>query len=225
MKVNNPGLKIDVFRDGSLLGSFEEKKGRQSDFTCSASSSIYDFPSVSFKSSSGEFGKLFMDFSNNDVVKLSTSGQGGSDFHMFFEGEYFGKKISFVADGNELSVDVKAVHSFVGMTLLSIEGEFVFDGFTFESAVLSLCELAKISSKVTFNNGIGDVVLCGFTTGTNIFRVLKELCSLVDAVVVFGSDNTAVFDVREEVVKRIQGGVPTVITDEDIVSFDSQDGM
>ena len=82
------------------------------DLEMSTSSSIYSFPTFSFKSNSSEVNSVFITYSKNDQVRLSIAKEGEDEYAIMFEGEFLKKEMKSLSEPDCLSLNIQSIHSF-----------------------------------------------------------------------------------------------------------------
>jgi len=210
-------IRLDIIRDNTIVDSLDNPDNLK----ISTNSSVHSFPILSFNSSNDELNKAFMSYSKLDIMRLSVSHSNDNQYNTMFEGEFLKKNIHFESEPNMLILEVEAIHSFFRLSLLEISTVQKFNEINFEDFVLNLAEMAGIKSKIYIADNLKNIVITGLSRNTNAFRLFKEVCLILNTTVVFNPDNTVHIESRTERVNSIRASVPKIITDKEIISFNT----
>jgi len=208
-------IRLDIIRDNTIVDSLDNPDILK----ISTSSSVHSFPTLYFLSSNNELNKAFMTYSKLDIMRLSVNHGNDNQYNTMFEGEFLKKNIKFEGESNMLTLEVEAIHSFFRLSLLEISSVQKFNEVNFEDFVLNLAKMAEIKSKIYIADNLKKILITGLSRNTNAFRLFKEVCLILNATVVFNSDNTVNIESRAERVNSIRASEPKIITDKEIISF------
>lgn len=216
--------RIEVIRDHSIISTVvpDLEEGKD-DYKMSSSSSIHSFPTLSINSSNPEINSSFMDFSKSDIVRLSVCNNPKNHFITLFEGEFSKKTTRFENKQNKIVLEVDAIHSFFKLSMLELSSSIQLTGITFGEFVSKLVDMGEIYSKVTINPDLSDIKIMGMSYKTNTFRLFKEVCLMCDAAVSFNTDNSVDIDFRAQKLRKIRGGEPREITEQNIISIEREE--
>lgn len=214
--------KLELIRDGNIVGVIEPEFGKKSsDLKITSSSSINTFPTAFFESLNPEINTIFMGYSKLDILRISIRNSNDSKFLTMFEGEFYKKEIKSEKEQDHIILNIQAVHSFFRLSLLELADSHEFKETSFKEFVHILVNLAGIKSKINIGENLGNSPLSGLSKSTNAFRLFKEVCLLKNATVTFNTDNSVNIDERSENMIKMKAKVPINITDKDIISSES----
>jgi len=211
------------------IGSVEPLNDSEpNDYELFSSSSIYEFPTAHLKATNTEINQLFMGFSKSDIVRISVAKDSSNAPHeIMFEGEFHEKvtKIENNGESMELNLDIRAIHSFYRLSMLTFSSKVNFHNASFKDFIDWLIKSANISSKVNIDNILCDSPVNVVSSKTNAFRLFKDVCLIKDAVVTFHSDNSVSIEHKETKRKLIYGKEAVTLTDKDIISSTSTESI
>lgn len=218
--------RLELIRGDTVVNTVEPNMDASSnDLEFSTSSSVNSFPTLSFKSSNPEVNKIFMGFSKYDIVRLSISTSTDNSFSTMFEGEFYKNTMKIENKPNKLDLDIQAIHSFFRLSTLELSSTLEFKETTFKEFVMKLVEIAEISSKISIENNLSKIPITGLSRNTNAFRLFKEVCLIINASVVFNTNNTVNIESRSERLNHIKSRNIQTITDKDIISMEKTDSI
>jgi len=224
MNETNHKTRLELIRGDSVINTIEPTMDAGSnDLEFSTNSSINSFPTLSFKSSNPEVNQIFMGFSKHDIVRLSVSNTTDKSFTTMFEGEFNKKTMKIENKSSKVDLDIQAIHSFFRLSTLELSSTLEFKETTFKEFVIKLVEIAEISSKVSIEHKLSNIRIAGLSRNTNAFRLFKEVCLMINASVVFNTDNTVNIELRPDRLNHIKSRNIKTITDKDIISMESTD--
>jgi len=214
--------RFELIRNNSVVNTIEPKmEFGNDDIEISTSSSIDSFPTLTFKSLNPELNNFFMSYSKNDIVRLSVAHDGQDIYMTIFEGEFSGKKMKYTSETNCLALNIESIHSFFRLSLLEISSEQEFKNVTFDMFIRDLMEMSGINVEINISPDVATLPIRGISRHTNLFRLFKEVCLMIDATVVFNSNNTVDIESRSSRINKIQKQEVRNITDKDIISLES----
>ena len=211
--------RLDLIRDGIIIGTVVYEAREKSDnIKVSSTTSIDAFPIASFESCDPELNRLFMSYSRRDFMRLSVCNGKNEEYLLMFEGEFYGKNVK--TEGKEINLTIQSIHSFFYLSLFELQSPKEFKNITFKNFILYILDLADIKSKVHIEKKLENLPIHGLSRNTNLFRLFKEICLIVDASVTFDRDNSVCIDTRSEKIKNFRSKDPIHITEKDIISFE-----
>ena len=211
--------RIDLIRNGIVIGTVIYEMGEKpDDIKISSKTSIDAFPIASFESYNPELNRLFMSYSRRDFMRLSMCNEKNEEYLLMFEGEFYSKNVKMEEKKVNLTID--SIHSFFYLSLFELQSPKEFKNMTFKDFILSILDLADIKSKVHIEKKLENLPIHGLSRNTNLFRLFKEICLIVDASVTFDKDNSVRIDTRSEKIKSFRSKDPIHITEKDIISFE-----
>jgi len=214
--------RFELIRNNSVVNTIEPKmESGNDDIEISTSSSIDSFPTLTFKSLNPELNNFFMSYSKNDIVRLSVAHDGEDIYMTMFEGEFSGKETKYTSETNCLALNIESIHSFFRLSLLEISSEQEFKNVTFDIFIKDLMEMSGINVEINISPDVATLPIRGISRHTNLFRLFKEVCLMIDATVVFNSNNTVDIESRSSRINKIQKQEVRNITDKDIISLES----
>ena len=217
-------ILLELIRDGIVVNSIEPYDNIEDEIVnFQMDSSVSAFPIFSFQSHNKIVNEAFMNYSKKDIVRCSMARNGNSTYELMFEGEFFSKEIKYTSKPDNLELDISSIHSFFRLSLFELSLEKEFHNITFEEFVKELLEISGINIKVNISPDIAVVPIFGISLGTNLFRIFKEVCLMIDAVAIFNSDNTVDIEYRKMVLNRINNQEVVTIHKNDMKSFTSTD--
>ncbi len=226
MNKNQHITKIDVLRGGSIISSVlfnpESKKNDSSDFQVSSTASVNTFPTLSIKSTYAEMNEPLMHFSKGDLIRFSVSNYPSDEFNILFEGELKKKSMNFVQETQILTIELDAIHSFYNLSLMQLSSSFNFSGMTFGQFINELISMARIQSIVYIGEELSNTIITGASYKTNLYRLFKELCLILNAVVSFNADNSVSIDYRTSKIESMKSQDVKEINSNDILSSESK---
>lgn len=217
--------KIEILRFGSVVDStiFGPDEMGENAYTMSSTRSVNAFPTLSVKSSDPNFNELLMNFSKKDIIRLSISTPDSDDLTTFFEGEFKTKTVSFTKETNNLSIEMDAIHSFYGLSMMQLSPSFDFSSMTFGEFVREIVLIAGIQSQVTIEKELSSRKIVGTSHRTNLYRLFKEVCLFLNASVSFNPDNSVEIDYRSKKIAKIRAQKPITISKDDCINFQFND--
>tara|TARA_R110001583_G_scaffold101235_1_gene247649 strand:- start:651 stop:1331 length:681 start_codon:yes stop_codon:yes gene_type:complete len=214
--------RFELIRNNSVINAIELKmESGNDDLEISTSSSIDSFPTLAFKSLNPELNNFFMGYSKSDIVRLSIAHDGEDIYMTMFEGEFSGKEMKYTSETNFLALNIESIHSFFRLSLLEISSKQEFKNVTFDNFVKELMEISGINIEINISPDVAITPITGVSRHTNLFRLFKEVCLMIDASVVFNSNNTVDIESRTSRINKIQRQEVIKITDKDIISLES----
>lgn len=216
--------RLELIRNNNIVSTIEPvMDSGNDDLKISTSSSIHSFPTLTFKSLNSELNQVFMGYSKGDIVRLSVSNDVDEKYITLFEGEFFRKETKFESEPTSLILNVEAIHSFFRLSLLEISSQIEFKEIAFKDFILEILKLSGINMEVNIEPDIAMIPIIGISKRTNIFRLFKEVCMMIDASVVFNTNNTVNIESRLSRINHFRYREITNISDKDIISFESMD--
>lgn len=224
MNENLHTTKIDILRGGSIVSSVlvspESKKDDNSDYQISSAGSVNTFPTLSIKSTYAEINESLMSFSKGDIIRLSVSNYPSDEFTIFFEGEFKKKSIRFDKEPQTLTIEMDAIHSFYNLSMMQLSSSFNFSGMTFGQFVTELTSMAKIQSAVYIGQDLSNTKITGLSYRSNLYRLFKELCLMLDAAVSFNANNSINIDYRVNKIESLRSQDVKTITKNDVITIE-----
>lgn len=221
--------KIDILRGDTIANSVlitpEKVKLQDKNFQISSKRSITTFPTLYIKTTDPEINKVIMNFSKGDIIRVSISNEARNSFDIFFEGEFHKKEMRIEKRPESFTIEVDAIHSFYNLSMMQLSSSFDFSGLTFGKFVTSLTHMANIQSPVYITPSLSDTLITGLSYKTNLYRLFKEICLILDATVTFNENNSVNIDYRTNRVEDLRVQKSKVITDNDIISMVSRDSI
>lgn len=221
--------KIDIIRGDTIANSVlitpEKVKLQDKNFQISSKRSITTFPTLYIKTTDPEINKVIINFSKGDIIRLSISNEARNSFDIFFEGEFHKKEMRIEKIPESFTIEVDAIHSFYNLSMMQLSSSFDFSGLTFGKFVTSLTHMANIQSPVYITPSLSDTLITGLSYKTNLYRLFKEICLILDATVTFNENNSVNIDYRTNRVEDLRVQKSKVITDNDIISMVSRDSI
>ena len=216
--------RLELIRNNTIIGIVYSEMGEDSnDLELSSTTSVDKFPIASFESSNPEINKTFMSYSKHDFMRLSICHSKDEEYALIFEGEFYGKEIK--SEDNRTNLTIRSIHSFFNLSLFELKSTQEFKSITFKEFVLKLLGLAGIRSKVHIEKKLGNLPVYGLSRSTNLYRLFKEVCLIMDASVTFNKDNSVDIENRSEKMRSIRSQTPILLTDKDIISFKSSEQL
>ena len=151
-------------------------------------------------------------------MRLSVCNGKNEEYLLMFEGEFYGKDVKI--EGEKMNLTIQSIHSFFYLSLFELQSPKEFKNITFKNFILYILDLADIKSKVHIEKKLENLPIHGLSRNTNLFRLFKEVCLIVDASVTFDRDNSVCIDTRSEKIKNFRSKDPIHITEKDIISFE-----
>lgn len=228
MNKPNYKAKISLIRNKVIIGSVIPNMEKGADkFSFNTSSGIFTFPTSKIISANTEFNKLFTTFSNQDMMRLEVSEDDFKTSFLLFEGEFYKKTMNIVNkdDSANMTLDIQGIHSFFRLSLLKLSSVQHFNNITFSEFIKVLTNLADIASPIDIEPTLGNTIVNGISNKTNAFRLFKEVCLTKKAIVAFNKDNSINIDFSSEILKAIKGKVPIQITNDQILSMNSNEQL
>ncbi|BDA12756.1 hypothetical protein KAM339_012970 [Aeromonas caviae] len=221
--------KIEMLRGGAIVSSVlttpEQVKLKGNNFQISSKRSMTTFPTLYIKSTDAEINQVIMSFSKGDIIRLSILNDGRGDFDIIFEGEFNKKSMQIEKDSESLTIEVDAIHSFYNLSMVQLSSSFNFSNLTFGKFVADLTLMANIQSSVYITPSLSNTLITGLSYKTNLYRLFKEICLILDATVLFNEDNSVNIDYRSNIIESFRVQKPMTITDNDIISMVSRDSI
>ena len=196
----------------------------ETEFSLKMSSSVDGFPTANIEVN---LVKQFSGFNIIDKhfnVDVNFNSQSLSHEQTLFSGTYLQKEISFSKEKGYGSVKIKFVHSFFKVTMFGLKKRH-FQQVKFLDFLQEIMTEAKVLSKVKNPEVIETVLIDGFTSEVNLFRLIKEVCFRNGLVMIFNPDDTIRFERREKIRADHLSAVPIQITEKDIISFTGKEGL
>ncbi|MFQ2388682.1 hypothetical protein ACK32P_11435 [Aeromonas dhakensis] len=221
--------KIDILRGNTIANSVqitpEKVRLQDKSFQISSKRSITTFPTLYIKSTDSEINQVIMDFSKGDIIRLSILNDVRNNFDIVFEGEFHKKEMRIEKKPESFTIEVDAIHSFYNLSMMQLSSSFDFSGLTFGKFVADLTHMANIQSPVYITPNLSDTLITGLSYKTNLYRLFKEICLILDATVTFNEDNSINIDYRSSKLENFRVQESTRITDDDIISMVSRDSV
>lgn len=215
-------ILLELIRDGIVVDSIKPYENSEDDFvTFQIDSSVSSFPMFSFQSSNKILNEAFMNYSKNDIVRCSMDHNGDNTYKVIFEGEFFSKEVEYISEPDNLKLDISSIHSFFKLSLFELALEKEFRNMTFETFVRELLQISDINIRINISSDIAILPIFGMSLSTNLFRIFKEVCLMIDAVAIFNCDNTVDIEYRKARLNRIESQEVITIHKKDMKSFTS----
>jgi hypothetical protein len=166
-----------------------------------------------------------MHYAKKDIIQIFTAHSDTDNYKMLFEGEFFSKEIhqDFKSDAVELNIE--SIHSFYRLSLYELSSEQNYNDVSFKDFVKDILKISDINIEVCIDPEIADITIYGTSSNTNLFRIFKEVCSILDATIIFNSDNTVDIKSRDSSLSEFRNQEVVTINKEDITSFTSFDNV
>jgi len=219
-------IRLELIRGDNVVKTVEPSMDESlNDLEFSTGSSINLFPTLSIKSSNPEVNQIFMGFSRHDIVRFLVSDATDNSFKTMFEGEF--NKITTKIENNpsKIDLDIQAVHSFFRLSTLELSSTLEFKEIPFKDFVRQLVEIAEINSKVSIEKKLSKIPITGLSRNTNAFRLFKEVCLMINASVVFNTDNTVNIELRSDRLNYLKSSKIQTITEKDVISVVKTDSI
>ena len=222
-------FKLNVIRNnqeiGNIVPSIEEYK--EDLFNLKISSSVSKFPIANLFSKSIEINKLFMTFSKNDFLGISTRINMNDDFKPFFKGVFMNKNIKYTKDTNETELTISAIHSAFKLTYIQFNDIKSYNNIRFDDFLNEIANIIDIKpNDILASDDIKKINIRLISYNTNIFRIFKDICLQNNLSVNFEMNNTILIEYAKDKVKRILGQEPVVtLTQDDILSMSNTEGI
>ncbi|MDO6489399.1 hypothetical protein Q4503_17020 [Colwellia sp. 6_MG-2023] len=222
MRDNKHKTRLELIRNNKVINTIEPNMESGNDvLEMSTSSSIDSFPIFSFKSTSPELNSVFITYSKNDQIRLSIAQNGEDEYMKMFEGEFFKKETNSTSKPDCLSLKIESIHSFFRLSLLEISSVQEFKNITFDAFVKKLMDFSGINIEINISPDIAILPVTGISRHTNLFRLFKEVCLMIDATVVFNKNNTIDIESRKSKINGIRKQEVINLTNKDIISIES----
>ena len=227
--MNKNSTKIEMFRGGSVVSSVlttpDHTRLKGDSYQISSKRSITSFPTLSIKSSDSEINQVIMSFSKGDIIRLSISHDSRNEFDIIFEGEFNKKSIKIEKAPETLTIEIDATHSFYNLSMMQLSSSFNFSGLTFGQFVTDLTVMANIQSPVYIEAKLSNTIITGISYKSNLYRLFKEICLILDATVSFNEDNSVSIDYRTNRIESFRSQEVQTITDDDIIAMESRNSV
>ena len=93
----------------------------------------------------------------------------------------------------------------------------------FDAFVKELMDFSGINIEVNISPDIAILPITGISRHTNLFRIFKEVCLMIDASVVFNTNNTVDIESRKSKINEFRKQEVIKLTDKDITSIESSE--
>jgi hypothetical protein len=222
-----PEIKLILFRNDEEIGSIipRYEKG-VNDFELKTNSSIHEYPNALFKSQIQHINELFMTFSKNDLLQIDIRKDEIEAPTILFRGVFFKKNVNYQKEGNSLTIEIEAIHSFFKLSQIYLEGKKIYENVSFYEFLKELMDLADIKSIIYITDDIKRKTIQGQSQNINAFRLLKDICFQKKLSISFNSDDSVTIENAEEKRKKILGQTPiATIKQEDIISSNHREEL
>ena len=219
-------IRLELIRGNTVIKTVEPIMGDSlNNLEFSTGSSLNLFPTLSIKSSDDEVNQVFMGFSKHDIVRFLVSNTTDNSFTTMFEGEFNKSTTKIENKPSKIELDIQAVHSFFRLSTVELSSTIEFKETTFKDFVRQLLEMAEISSKVSIEKNLSKIPITGLSRNTNAFRLFKEVCLMINASVIFNTDNTVNIELRSDRLNYLKSCDAKTITEKDIISMVKTDSI
>jgi len=219
-------IRLELIRGDNIVKTIEPSMNESlNDLEFSTGNSINSFPTLSIKSSNPEVNQVFMGFSKHDIVRFMVSDATDNSFKTMFEGEFNKMTTKIENNPSKIDLDIQAVHSFFRLSTLEISSKLEFKETPFKDFVRQLLEIAEIDLKVTIEKNLSKVPITGLSRNTNAFRLFKEVCLMINASVVFNSDNTVNIELRSDRLNHLKSATVLTLEAKDMISIVKTDSI
>lgn len=219
-------IRLELIRGNDVVKTVEPSLDENlNDLEFSTGSSLYLFPTLFIKSSNPEVNQIFMGFSNHDIVRFMISDDKDNSFKTMFEGEFNKMTTKIENNPGKIDLDIQAVHSFFRLSTLELSSTLKFKETPFKDFVKQLLEIAEISSKVSIEKNLSMIPITGLSRNTNAFRLFKEVCLMINAVVVFNPDNTVNIELRSDRLNHLKSATVLTLHEKDMISIVKTDSI
>lgn len=226
MRKNKNKILLKLIRESIIVATIEPNMSSEGDYlSFEMNSSICSYPIFSFKSRNRKVNDIFMHYAKKDIIQIFTAHSDTDTYKMLFEGEFFSKEIhqNFKSDAVELNIE--SIHSFYRLSLYELSSEQNYNDVSFKDFVKDILKISDINIEVYIDPEIADITIYGTSSNTNLFRIFKEVCSILDATIIFNSDNTVDIKSRDSSLSEFRNQEVVTINKEDITSFTSFDNV
>lgn len=224
-KIENKIL-IELIRKDKIVDTIEPDMNVEgNDLSFEITSSMHSFPLLSLKSSHQTLNNSLLSYAKKDVIRFSVALANSNVFELIFEGEFLSSQIKGESNPDSIDLDIKSIHSFYRLSLFEISLEKNYDNMFFRDFVKDILGIAEINIEVYIEPEIANITLIGVSSNTNLFRIFKEVCLIIDAVVRFNGNNTVDIRSRNSSLKQIEEQEVITINKKDISSYTRFDSL
>ena len=222
MKKNEHKILLKLIRESIVVDTIEPDMSSEGDYlSFEMNSSMRSYPILSFKSSNRKLNDVFMHYAKKDVIQFYIAHSNSDDYKLIFEGEFFSKEAHRTTEPDSLKLSIESIHSFFRLSLSELSFEQNYNNVSFEDFVKDILKIADINIEVYIDPEIASVAIYGTSSNTNLFRIFKEVCLILEATVRFNSDNTVDIKSKDSSLREFRNQDVVIINQKDITSFTS----
>lgn len=226
MKSNEYKVLFELIRGSTVIDAIEPHTSlEENDLKFGVKLSMSSYPILSIESSHQQLNSILINYAKKDIIRYSVASGNSNNYNVMFEGEFFSTNIQGTSLPDSLILDVKSIHSFYRLSLFELLSEKIYNDISFKDFVADILKTAEINIVVRIEPKISDIKIYGISCNTNLFRVFKEICLMVDATVRFNSNNTVDIKSRNSSLKEFEEQEVLTINKKDITSFTMSDNL
>ena len=226
MKSNEYKVLFELIRGSTVIDAIEPHTSlEENDLKFGVKLSMSSYPILSIESSHQQLNSILINYAKKDIIRYSIASGNSNNYNVMFEGEFFSTNIQGTSLPDSLILDVKSIHSFYRLSLFELLSEKIYNDISFKDFVEDILKTAEINIVVRIEPKIADIKIYGTSCNTNLFRIFKEICLMVDATVRFNSNNTVDIRSRNSSLKEFEEQEVLTINKKDITSFTMSDNL
>lgn len=226
LKENGHKILLKLIRENIVVDIIEPNMYSEGDhLRFEINSSMCSYPTLSLKSGDQEVNAVFMNYAKKDIIQIFTDHSDTDNYKLIFEGEFLSKEIHQNFKPATLELNIESIHSFYRLSLYELSSEQNYNNVSFKDFVKDILKIADINTEVCIDPEIAGITIYGTSSNTNLFRIFKEVCLILDATIRFNSDNTVDIKSRDSSLSEFRNQEVVTINKEDINSFTSFDNV
>lgn len=213
-------IRIELIRENEIFDTIEPDMNLEGDgLNLEITSSMHSFPMLYLKSKNKSINGTLLSFAKKDIIRCSMALNNSDNYDIVFEGDFLNMQIKGESSPDSLELSIKSIHSFYRLSLFELPSEKNYNNVFFKDFIKDIINIVDINIEVYIEPKIADIKLLGVSCNTNLFRIFKEVCLIIGAVVTFNNDNTVDIKSRNLSLKELKNQEVITIHKKDISSF------
>ncbi len=226
MQNNNHKILFELIRKNMVVGTIEvDMSSKEGSLRFEINTSMDSYPMLSLESNHQQLNNMLLSYAKKDIIRCSVALDNSHNYDLSFEGEFYSTQIKGTSAPDSLELNVKSIHSFYRLSLFELSSEKNYDNISFRDFLTDILKIADINIEVYIEPKIADITIYGSSSNTNLFRMFKEICLIIEAAVRFNINNTVDIKSKASSLREFREQDVITVHKKDITSFTKFDNV